>query len=235
MGNNFSFSYSKMKNFDTCPKKHQEVDLLKHYQDGGANMKWGNEVHASLATACRTFRPLPEGMEKWDKWVDMYADPSLPGTLLLEQQYAIKKDFTPTFYKDWDGAWLRVVVDLLRIDGPVARAVDWKTGKMVHESRQLMLNAQCIFAHHPQVQRIYTEFVWLKDDYDTVSAEVFDRSTIVREWPPVLEKVRIMEDAKQRNNYPTNRSGLCYKHCPVTACPFHGKRPNEYVQAEEMA
>lgn len=229
----FSFSYSKMKNYDTCPRKHNEVDNLKRFKDTGEKMAWGNEVHAALATACRTFKPLPETMKKWDKWVQLYADPGLPGRVLVEQQYAIKKDFTPTYYKDWDGAWYRAIVDFLRIDGPVARAVDWKTGKMLHDSRQLMLNSQTIFAHHPEVRRIYTEFVWLNDEYDTVTPEVFDRSTIIREWPPVLEKVKIMEDAKRLNNYPTNRSGLCYRHCPVTTCPFHGKRPNEYVQHEE--
>lgn len=230
---NFSFSYSKMKNFDTCPRKHQQVDLLKKYTDTGEQMVWGNEVHAALATSCRTFKPLPETMKKWDKWVYKYARPDLPGTLLLEQQYAITKAFEPTGWKDWNGAWFRAVVDLLRIDGPVARAVDWKTGKMLHDSRQLMLSAQAIFAHHPEVRRIYTEFVWLKDEHDTVTPEVFDRSTIMREWPPVLEKVKIMEDAMRTNNYPTNRSGICYRHCPDTSCPFHGKRPNERVDYVE--
>lgn len=229
MNNNFSFSYSKMKNFDTCPKKHQEVDLLKRFNDGGEGMKWGNEVHAALANAVSGKDPLPDTMKQWQKWVDKYDDNAMTGTLLVEQQYAIKKDFQPTHYKDWNGAWLRVVVDYLRVAGPVARVVDWKTGKMVHESRQLMMSAQAVFAHHPLLQRILTEFVWLKEEYDTTTSEVFDRSTIMREWPPVLEKIKIMEDAKRLNNYPTNRSGLCFKYCPVTTCLYHGKRPNEYV------
>ncbi len=225
---NFSFSYSKMKSFDTCPKRHQQVDILKNFKDSGEKMEWGNEVHRVIAEACTNNTPLPDTMKQWQKWVDKYAAPGLPGALYLEQQLAMTKSFQPTSWKDWNGAWFRAIVDLLRIDGPVARAVDWKTGKMLHDSRQLMLSAQTIFVHHPDVRRIYTEFVWLQDD--TVTPEVFDRATIMREWPPILEKVKVMEEAAKLKNYPTNRSGLCFKHCPVLSCPFHGKRPNERVE-----
>ncbi len=227
----FSVSYSKIKNYDTCPKRHQEVDLLKHFKDSGEKMAWGHEVHAALAKSCGMVGgpgPLPAPMAKYKKWVDMYAAPGLPGKLYLEQQYAITKTFQPTGWKDWNNTWFRAIVDLLRIDGPVARAVDWKTGKMLHDSRQLMMSAQAIFAHHPGVRRIYTEFVWLQDD--VVTPEVFDRATIAREWPPVLEKIKVMEEAMRLNKYPTNRSGLCYRHCPVLTCPVHGKRPNERVE-----
>lgn len=228
MAKAFSWSYSKYKNFFACAFRHQQVDLLKNYTDTSEALTWGNETHDAFHAACRTDKPrvpLPDTMQQYQHWVDKYADPSLPGTLLVEQQYAITKQFQPT---DWFGrrgdAWFRSIVDLLRISpcGRVARAADWKTGKILQDSRQLMLCAQTIFAHHPKVKRVKTEFVWLKDDCTT--EETFDRATIMQEWPPVLVGVKEMERAAQLGLYTKTPSYLCFEYCPVKTCENHGKR-----------
>lgn len=236
---NFSWSYSKYKNFDTCPKRHYEVDIAKNFADSSDQLDWGNEVHAKISGAILlkaglpasgegrdrvTPAPLPDSMKDYQMWVDLYAAPGLPGQIYVEQKYAMKKDFTPTGWSDWGGAWVRGIADVLRIDGPVARVVDWKTGKMLHDSRQLMINSQIIFAQHPQVRRIKTEFVWLKENHiDAVTTETFDRATIHREWPPVLAQVKQMEDAARTMNYPPKPGRLCGRFCPVISCPHHGK------------
>jgi hypothetical protein len=215
----FAWSYSKYKNFDACPKRHYEVDLAHNFNDSSEQLDWGNSVHDALKAAC-TGAYLPDGMKDYQKWVLKYAAPNLPGTLYVEQKYAITKDFQPCAW--FDGrAWFRGICDLLRIDGPVALAVDWKTGKMLHDSRQLMLMSQCIFAHYPQVKRVKTEFVWLKEDACT--PEVFNRATIMREWPPVLEQVKRMEEAARTLTYEPKPNRLCGRYCPVVSCPFHGK------------
>lgn len=225
MAKNFSWSYSKFKNFVTCPKRHYEVDIAKHYTDSSEALTWGNDVHDGLAKACKGEAPLPDTMKDYQHWIDKYAAPGLPGQLYVEQKYAMKSDFTPTGWSDWNNAWVRGIVDLMRVDGPVARVLDWKTGKLLHDSRQLMINSQVVFAQFPGVQRIKTEFVWLKEnDPDAVTAETFNRKTIHREWPPVLDVVRQMEEAAKTMNYPPKPSNVCARWCPVTSCPFHGKR-----------
>ena len=224
MAKTFAWSYSKAKNYLTCAKRYYEVDIAKNFADSTEQLLWGNEVHKALADACTGKTPLPASMKDYQIWVDRYAGTDLPGQLLVEQQYAITRDFRPT---QWfaGNVWFRSVCDLLRIDGPVARSVDWKTGKPIHDSRQLMLSAQCVFAHHPQVKRIYTEFVWLKEnDLAAVTPEVFNRDTIVREWPPVLEIAKEMEHAAATMNYPPKPGKLCARYCPVLSCTFHGKR-----------
>jgi hypothetical protein len=217
----FSWSYSKYKNYFTCPKRHYEVDIAKNYKDSSEALDYGNEVHDAFHGACGKDIPLPEKFSEYQQWVDKYAAPGLPGKLYVEQQYAITQTFHPTqwFAKN---AWFRAVVDLLRVDGPVARAVDWKTGNMKHDSRQLMLSTVAIFAHHPRVERVLTEFVWLGDGITT--QETFDRNSIRNELPPVLEGVKEMMHASATLNYPPKPGKLCAKWCPVTSCPFHGKR-----------
>ncbi len=231
----FAWSYSKMKNFLTCQKRHYEVDLQKNYTDTGEAMEWGNRVHKFLADACIGKAPLPEKVPiigeddfhmraAYQEWVDKYADPSLPGELLVERQYAMTKDFEPCSWFRDPRVWVRVIIDLLRIYGPVARSVDWKTGRMIHDSRQLMVSSQAIFAHHPEVKRVHTDFVWLQDG--NVTTEVFNRADMVKEWPPVLDVIKEMENAAKTLTYPPKPSRLCFKHCPVQSCPFYGKRYN---------
>lgn len=215
----WAWSYSKKKNFDTCPKRHYEVDIAKSYKDESEQLEWGNRVHKALADACSGKAPLPPTMTEYQKWVDRVR--AGQGELLVEQKYAIARDFTPV---EWFSprAWYRGIGDVVRIAGPVALGLDWKTGKVLHDSRQLMLMAQCIFSHFPDVKVIRTEFVWLKEDCTT--PETFTRDQMVREWTVLLPEIRAMEDASKRMDYPPRPSRLCFKNCPVLSCPHHGKR-----------
>src|SRR5205807_2231069 len=77
--------------------------------------------------------------------------------ILVEQQLAINADFGPVPWFD-SAAWFRGIGDVIKIVGPVALIVDWKTGKIVEDSQQLALMAACVFAHHPEVQKVRSEF-----------------------------------------------------------------------------
>jgi len=218
MAKEWAWSYSKKKNFDTCPKRHYEVDIQKNFVEDSEQLTWGNSVHAALANACTGKLPLPATMSEYQPWVERVQGGA--GTLLVEQKLAITRDFQPC---EWFShkTWLRVVVDILRIDDIVARAIDWKTGKMVHDSIQLALNAQCIFSHYPKVRRIKTEYVWLQEACTT--PEVFNRGDMARLWTGLLPEINAMEQAAKTLTYPPKPGKLCFKWCPVSSCPFHGK------------
>lgn len=239
MSKNFSFSYSKLKNYNVCPKRHYEVDIAKNFVESSDNLDWGNEVHRGIAGAILAEAvgrvnplplpdrvnplPLPDSMKQYQPWVDKTL-PKAGEDIHVELKLAMTKDFQPTGWKDWDGAWYRGIVDALVIDatGTVGLARDWKTGKPQHDSRQLMMNSTVIFAHYPKLQVIATKFVWLKENYET--PEIFYRKSIAKEWPPVLANVKEMQVAAATANYPPKPGKLCAKWCPVISCPFHGKR-----------
>lgn len=221
MAKAWAWSYSKYKAFDSCPKRHYEVDIAKNYVDSTDQLIWGEEVHKAIQNATIGTAPLPDSMKDYQRWVDEIRGGE--GTIYVEQKFAITRDFQPTSYFAHN-VWFRGICDVLRISpsGAVALARDYKTGAVKHDSRQLMLMAQCILVHHPKIRRIKTEFVWLKDD--CVTPEVFDRDTIAQEWPPILPLVKQMEDASKTMDYPPKPCGLCARYCPVLACQFHGKR-----------
>lgn len=218
MAKDWSWSYSKKKNYDTCPKRHYEVDILRNYTEESEALTTGNEVHKALANACEGKAPLPDPYAYMQKWVDVVRN--APGVLKVEEKYAITRQFQKTAYFA-PNVWYRGICDTLKINGDSATALDWKTGKIKHDSIQLMLMATCIFVHYPEVKTVKTRFVWLQDDCTT--PEVWQKNTIAREWTRLIPEVTAMEQASKTLTYPPKPGKLCRSWCPVTACPFHGK------------
>lgn len=220
-GKDWSWSYSKLKNFEVCPKRMYEVDLSKNYvekaEPGGA-LEWGNRVHDVLAKALGHSVPLPDEMTQYQIWVDRVRRGS--GNLLVEQKFAINRAFQKTTYFAND-VWYRGIGDVVRIDRDLALVLDWKTGKILEDSVQLMLMAQCIFSHYPTVQHVRSEFVWLKEDCTT--PELFSRQEVADQWVGLMDRVNGMERAAQQMNYPPKPGRLCKNWCPVSSCPFFGK------------
>ncbi|HEY1215931.1 MAG TPA: PD-(D/E)XK nuclease family protein [Bryobacteraceae bacterium] len=222
----WAWSYSKLKNYDSCPKRHYEVDICKNFDDKidpltgqkNAALDEGDQAHDALAKACKQLAPLPAKFTHYQHWVDRVL--AGPGTLLVEQKYAITRDFRPTTYFARD-TWYRGIGDVVRIDGPVALVLDWKTGKILEDSVQLMLMAQCIFSHYPAVRRVRSEFVWLKEDCTT--PEVFDRQEVANQWIGLLPRVAVLEQASKTLTYPPKPGPFCKKNCPVQSCPFFRK------------
>jgi hypothetical protein len=221
MAKPFSWSYSKLKNFESCGFRHQQIDLLKAYQEEkGEHLTWGDDVHKKLASNIRDGMPLPKSMEPYQGWCDKFR-PGPGVVILVEQKLAFRKDFTLCSYFDND-VWCRVVADATKIVGPVAATVDWKTGKILDDSVQLALVAQAIFSHHPQVQRIRTEFAWLKFG-EASSRQDFKREDMAGVWRAFLPRVERLEAAYNSGVYHPTPSGLCRNYCPVAKCEYYKK------------
>jgi hypothetical protein len=231
----FAWSFSRASAFELCPKRHYEIDIAKNFSDGESEaLLWGSEVHGALAAAVLhtaglpgikkgrdsiTPAPLPDSMKGYQPWINTICTGE--NQIFVEQQFAVTRDYKPTGWFDSD-VWLRCICDLLVVKGNAAHAFDWKTGKIKHDSRQLAIVAKCVFAHYPEVDKCKTRFIWLKDG--TVSFEQYDRTSIMRELTPALELAKRMEVAAVTNEYPPNPGGLCFKHCPILTCQYHGKR-----------
>lgn len=214
----WSWSFSRLKNYETCPLRHLEVDIKKSFADDGVGLAEGSATHDALAKACSGQAPLPSRYAHLQTWVDRIVAGT--GELMVEQKYALTRDFQPTTYFARN-VWYRGIGDVVRIDGPVGLVADWKTGKIVDDSVQLMLMAACLFAHYPQLKRVRSEYIWLKEDCTT--PEVFTRQEIADAWITLLPRVKSLETASQTQQYAPKPGGLCKKHCPVTSCIYHGK------------
>ena len=217
----FAWSYSKLKNYESCPKRYFCVDVEKSVkEEESEQLAYGNMLHKALANAISGKENLSKTFAHLQPWVDKVAGVSNGSArILVEQQLAIRQDFSAT---EWFGkdAWYRGIADVIKIVGPVAVVLDWKTGKILDDGVQLALMAQCVFAHHPEVQKIRTEFVWLKEDATTRAD--FTREDMVGVWAQLFPRVQLLEAAHKGMNFPPKPGFLCRRWCPVTQCPHHG-------------
>jgi hypothetical protein len=225
----FSWSFSKLKNYETCPKRHWELDLnpLKTYKendDSGA-LGWGNYVHACMKDRCGASRtPLPPDLAAAVPCAELWAQKVLgnakPEDILVEQDLAINREFGTAAYFGAD-AWLRVKADFIRMAGDVALSADWKTGKILEDSFQLALSAACIFAKYPQIRAVRCAFIWLKEDAE--SSENFLREDMPKMWRALWPRIAALEQAYLQQDYPPKPNRNCRAWCAVKACPHNGK------------
>lgn len=213
----FSWSWSRVTAFETCPKRYYHYSVAQDVKEEESEaITYGNTVHKVLAERLEG-KPLPKPFEHLEEWAIRIGT---GGDLLVEQKMAITKDFEPCEWRSRD-AWFRGIADVVKIVGQVALVVDWKTGKLKDESQQLALMAQCVFAHHPHVRKIRSEFVWLKEQATTRAD--FAREDMAGIWLNLLPRVASLEQAHSTETFPAKPGFLCRKWCSVTKCPHHGE------------
>jgi hypothetical protein len=241
----FAWSYSRLKNYETCPYRHLRIDIIRDVREPESDdLKWGNRLHDAMARAIGTDdnasrpprdriveTPLPPELAHYQPWVSHIRLARDRGaTVICEKGYAITRDFLPCDWFD-SKAWFRVKVDasIFSPDMRFAAAFDWKSGKRLIDSPQLQLTAIVMFVHYPTLQDVRTEFVWLKDVppgdamLRSVDRETFNRASMVPLWNGLAQRVQSLESAYQTRQYNQTPSGLCRRWCPVTSCPHNGK------------
>lgn len=217
----FAWSWSKIKNYETCARRHHHVDILKDFKDADdTKLKYGNDVHTMLEHRLKHGTELPpmhaEKLEPWAKWVE-----EGDGKVLVEQQLAITRDMKAC---EWfsPAAWFRARIDVLKTTDMAGIIVDWKTGKVKDDSAQLMLNAAATFYHHPSLQIIKSYFVWLEQN--ETSDVVLRRDQLTEMWGWLWPRIEALREAYEAEAFDPTPSYLCASYCPVKTCEHHGKR-----------
>ena len=121
----FAFSYSKLKNFEICPRRHNELDNLKAWPEPRSEqLAFGDEVHLAMAAALKTGLPLDPVHAGYQPWIDKVN--RTKGTLLVEEQckWAITREFQPTAWFS-KTVWLRTMADVVKLDDNVGLVIDW--------------------------------------------------------------------------------------------------------------
>lgn len=216
----WAWSYSRVKNYRTCPKRHFHIDIKRDVVEEKSDaLLYGDFVHKALAERIEKGTEIPEMhrglLEPWAAKVL-----AGPGKVLVENKLAITDQFAPCTYFAND-CWFRTIADVIKLNGPVAVVIDWKSGKVLEDSVQLALIAAVVFAHYPEIQAIRTEFVWLKED--AVTRADFRRSDVPAIWAGILPEVQLLKHASDTMTFPPKPSGLCKRFCPVRQCPHHGE------------
>lgn len=222
---NFSWSWSRLKNWRACPKRHYHYEIAKDIREPESEaLTWGWQFHDAMAKAVDKGTPLPKTMQHYAHLpMAMHQHKTDGADVRVELKMAMTKDFQPSEWFD-NHTWLRCVVDVLYLAPKLATAaaIDWKTGKKIEpEFEQLGLTASMIFAHYPEINTVHTAYQWAAHDTDT--QKTYERKEMVPFWNKLLPELKRWEKDASEMTYPPRPSGLCKRYCAVESCPYHGR------------
>lgn len=227
----FAWSYSRLKNFETCPRRYKAIDVDKTIEQPRSEaLDRGEELHDAMHKRVEGSTPLPPHLIYMERWAEKLTRILHPHQIIqCELKLSMDRNGTPTGYFD-RSTWYRGRIDYFRLmpgdDGKdYGHVVDYKTGRppKVPDNTQLMLNAWAIFQHYKTVQDVRIDYLWT--EYNDTSHEIYARSQMPQELTNLLPRVTALETAHRSNNFPPKSNGLCYEYCDVIECEFHGKRP----------
>lgn len=219
----FAWSHSALEDYKNCPRSYHAKKVIKIVkEERGEEALWGDYVHKSIEKYLKREAALPADLHEYK---NIIADVMIrPGKMLVECQYAIDSKLEPCAWFGKDPApWMRGIIDVCHLHGLDAWVSDWKTGKTKQDDRQLKIFALLIFIHHPFVQEVHTQFIWLKSSLLT-PWKTFKRSSIDELWSELVPDLTQFAKSFQNDTWPPRVSGLCKGWCPVKQCEFWQER-----------
>lgn len=207
----FSWSYSSLTAFETCPWRWKLTKLTKEVVEPTTEaLAEGRRVHKALEDAITKQAPLPEYYRKYQSLIDRIR--ASKGRVEAERRIALTPQFTETSYFGKD-VWFRTAFDV-RITLPDRTVIlDWKTGNRKVDADQLKLSAAVEFKIRPQVTTVETGYAWLQNK--KVDKDVFTSDQAPGIWAEFVQRVARIEHAVRTDTFPKRPSGLCRRHCPV--------------------
>lgn len=214
---NIQWSFSSLKDFVGCPKRYQEVKVLKNFQPKfNEAAHYGNKVHEALEKYVKDGIELPLNYLRFKEWVDALIE--IPGRKLTEYRMALTDERIPCTWAA-KNMWVRGIADLLIIDGENAFIVDYKTGSERYpEPKQLKLMALLVFAHFPEVKNVRGALMFIMKNH--IVDEVYTRDQIDELWTAFENDLQRLAMAYEKDEWPAIPSPLC-RFCPVSTCQFN--------------
>lgn len=219
----FNWSFSRLKEYQTCPNKYLETTVLGNFQEAEYPVAaYGTRGHLALEQRIRDKTSLPSEFSYLENFAERLA--TTDGILHCEHELACTRNFEPIGFND-DNRWARGIVDLLILRNTEAVAIDFKFGK-VKPTAQLKLMALLVFANYPMVRQVRSRFLWLQ--FRKTTDGIYQRKEIPELWQEFIDDVRQMEEAHDLGIFLPKPSGLCKGWCPVNTCEFYNKGTRRY-------
>lgn len=216
MSDPIAFSFSRLNQYEECPKKFHAVGIAKSVREVETQpMKDGKAAHKALELRVRDGKVLPPNLVHLESMAKVIV--AAPGDKRTEQQLAINANYEPTGWFDKD-VYCRAIVDLSVNNGPRAVLFDYKTGKMSPDFTQMRLTGAVYFEHQPAVELLDLAYVWLKSK--KITKETMRRDEIPDVWNGLLPRIQRYQDAFGAQDFPARPGRQC-KWCPVKSCPYN--------------
>lgn len=179
--------------------------------EGGEASINGERIHKFLEDRLKENTDLPQEVAHYEPLCKAVEQLAGAGELHIEKELVLNADLKPTGWWDAD-AWFRSKLDILVIIGNDAVVMDWKTGKRKPDFFQMQIFAVQVFKHFPDVVRVKTSLVWLKDN--KMDTETYTRLQANELWAEIIKRVTRIEKALEHDVWPAKPSGLC-RYCPA--------------------
>jgi hypothetical protein len=222
-GKPFAWSYSTLSAYELCPKKFYHEKIAKDFiQPASTASSYGTDSHKAFELRMAKGRkPLPLDLTHHEQYLARIekAATGIGAEILTEQRIALNENLEPTGFFDAD-VWVRGVIDLTVVSGPVASVFDWKFGKMKADFEQLSLMAVMMFHMLPELEKVSGAYYWAKDK-QFMSCK-YTRNQVPEIWDIFLPRVQNMMQAIANSDMPARDNFLCRNYCPVKTCPRNG-------------
>jgi CRISPR/Cas system-associated exonuclease Cas4 (RecB family) len=216
----FTWSFSSLKEYINCPKKYQEVRILKNYSFVDTPQTiYGKEVHEALELYVRDNKPLAKNYLRFKKMVDTLV--AIPGEKYPEYKMALTKKMEQCDFED-ENRWVRGIADLVIVDQDKAFIIDYKTGSNKYpDTKQLKLMALMAFVCFPKVNKIKAGLLFcMKNSF---VQESYTREGIHKAWKSFEQPLDRLTMSYEKDEWIPNPTPLC-GWCPVETCEHHKPR-----------
>lgn len=208
----YSWSFSALSMFESCPKKYEIIRAKKLVSDPpGKAADEGTRMHTMIEEYLRD--------DKWDPELLPYKrilDIVKEKQGVCEEGYHFKRTQQSELVRceaDDPECWVRSYLDWHKMDGETAEIIDWKTGK-VKPSKQLGFYAWLLFTAHPELKRVKSTFHWINKN-DQLS-EWYERKDMERVYKPFADSLGALEHCFESDVWPETPGNHC-RYCPVTS------------------
>jgi hypothetical protein len=213
-------SYSFLNDFANCHRKahHKYVlrDLPKRPET--PELAEGIRVHEAFE------RRLNDGVsvKGFTPAMEALAAPLDAAGAQAEFKLACSVDLKPAAYWGPPDPWLRGKADTLVRKGEAALLVDWKTGKVREDPRELFIQAILVKANFPEVKRLTGAYGWTKENR---LGEIYDLSNTDRAVAGTFATYNEAQQCAATETWKPMPNSLC-GWCDVVSCEFNrvGKR-----------
>ena len=182
-----SWSFSAWELYDQCPQKFKYIKIDKMKEPQSPHLIRGNLAHKAMEDYLTgAVEEVPHEGEKFAELLPALRDLDP----YVEQEWAFKKDWSDTHWRDWANCWVRIKTDVCVVypEEDEGEIIDHKTGKTKAKEHQLELYALAGMLKFPKVKNWRLRF-WYLDSGDEVVIErnKTTRDRIKHEWLQRIE------------------------------------------------
>lgn len=207
-------SYSFLNDFGNCHRKaHHRYVLRDLPRVDTPELAYGNMVHTMFEHRINKGHTP----DRWTPEFEALAAPLVAMGAQAEFKLACSVELKPAAYWGPPDPWLRGRVDTMIRKGDSVLFVDWKTGKVREDPRELYVQAMLVKANFPEVKRFTGAYAWTKENR---LGEIYDLSNMDRAVAGTFASYNEAQQCAATDTWKPMPNALC-GWCDVLSCEYN--------------